>query len=1308
MNLLPRQDANMLLKAVEYAMANWRQFVEPLAGSVASIAQAVRDGTLAELIKQRLEEAIKKELERVGKEVDSCLALLNYTQNQYEKEQVVRGTFELRGTPSQGVENFLSSVAFEDLVWENFRRDAVNEAEPQAQSCYDQAQTLATNLPTSQEEAVDGGAALATAMTYRILDDAGLGSVSSVIQTIAPAIGDLSTHIEALNRTMRLAEATYKHLLNENGDGPNWQALLRVALLLAFGWGAPPAQLLFVDSKIGSVEQTAPFAGYSVFSSASTLPSRNELQGGPDSTFPPTSSSACVQEGYTSFMPSLRREGELTGGSALANFGNAIVDSAQVILALPLASPLWQPPLFLEHNWMLDADSLWGTREASWVIGSNIPHMGRYSPLCTASFLTYGQVLPGTSAPAGSTLALVDADVAPVVADPLFPRFEAAASLVQMLNGSAYDVAAICENATSTPTVVELPPHIAASLAALAIDPALTTTNVTIDLELCAFATGYAHNQAVLHAKRVAKTIAAAEAVADAAAAFALDNCTTALYAEATNLTALVDAATAYGATTGEAELLADVVAGCNASYFNDTGTGVPVHANATDLFVGDIALPPPPKHFSARPKLIVRGVNGEPLPGRYCKVVDTEGSHWYDILTLEISVDSCGPSNELGEIEIIGLRVRGGATRELKLAAEVEGVRAMLSNATVWRQDARLYYLSAEQPNYAKIDLVFLQGHDSVRLLALLALPLFALNGRSFKDHPPHLVWRIGAVGAFSFFLWISVSMLHRTNGPPGLDWGETQRTSLFLMATNDITPIRSAASSRCRSCSSRSCSPSPSGSSSPLRGCSYGMSARTWPRPSTWRRRSVASRVREGRAATSRAVANVRTGCAASARPSRAALVDRRQALRRSGPPPAPADAPPPLQKGRGGADGAFAARRRTFERAECAQVDQAGQARERCDQGQDGDLPLRLHRRSGSSSVVLTFGYLVASCGRRRRSRASSSPPRQRGRAHGARRRRRGSRRRPAGGTRRRRRRRMRAARNHVRTMLLGRRGYAIYKRRQHKSFFYPQRLWMALALSLWIQVLITLFFINMVRWTSSALTAAQEFDAKMSVEAQHHAAIDEVTRFAPTSACSCWVSGASLARRGRGAIVHAALIGTGLGVPLVQSGILLFNWYHVFVLYRERVMKMRRGVYFFDRNIYREEYASSTSATRSPGMTLSGFFFMARACHLACPSPRSSRSSRRRWAARRTSPSRRGSSRRRSRGRSARSCSPSDLQLFFNLWVFFTGPRSNKWLRHRFWYALYEYNTIFTNTLVGIAVMFTRFAFWLHQAHDREAL
>ena len=47
-------------------------------------------------------------------------------------------------------------------------------------------------------------------------------------------------------------------------------------------------------------------------------------------------------------------------------------------------------------------------------------------------------------------------------------------------------------------------------------------------------------------------------------------------------------------------------------------------------------------------------------------------------------------------------------------------------------------------------------------------------------------------AVLALSFFLWISLSLFQRLLGPWGTDWDIQQRTSLFLMAANDLTPLR------------------------------------------------------------------------------------------------------------------------------------------------------------------------------------------------------------------------------------------------------------------------------------------------------------------------------------------------------------------------------------------------------------------------------------------------------------------------------------------------------------------------------------
>ena len=78
------------------------------------------------------------------------------------------------------------------------------------------------------------------------------------------------------------------------------------------------------------------------------------------------------------------------------------------------------------------------------------------------------------------------------------------------------------------------------------------------------------------------------------------------------------------------------------------------------------------------------------------------------------------------------------------------------------------------------------------MRLLALLALPLFALNSRALSGGPPHLAWRIAGVGAFAFFLWISLCLWARLAGPAGLGWAEHEYTSLFLISPNDLTPLR------------------------------------------------------------------------------------------------------------------------------------------------------------------------------------------------------------------------------------------------------------------------------------------------------------------------------------------------------------------------------------------------------------------------------------------------------------------------------------------------------------------------------------
>ena len=227
-------------------------------------------------------------------------------------------------------------------------------------------------------------------------------------------------------------------------------------------------------------------------------------------------------------------------------------------------------------------------------------------------------------------------------------------------------------------------------------------------------------------------------------------------------------------------------------------------------------------------------------------------------------------------------------------------------------------------------------------------------------------------------------------------------------------------------------------------------------------------------------------------------------------------------------------------------------------------------------------------------------------------------------------------------------------------------------MAFGLSMWIQLLVTLFFVNLVQWMAAVLGAAQEFDRKVTQEAQHHAAIDEATRFAPIFRVFMLVLWALLGSSGQ--TVHDVLFYVGVvGVPLLIFFAFVGNWLHVLVLYKARIMKMRRGVYFFDRMIYREDMANFYIGYQVAGMTLSGGFFMASGLVLIVPVI---------VLITVAMTYQRGAEFIQS---GAMAVAPPLIhslititlvvvfQLVLNLCVFFVGPRSNKWLRHR-WCAL----------------------------------
>ena len=205
-------------------------------------------------------------------------------------------------------------------------------------------------------------------------------------------------------------------------------------------------------------------------------------------------------------------------------------------------------------------------------------------------------------------------------------------------------------------------------------------------------------------------------------------------------------------------------------------------------------------------------------------------------------------------------------------------------------------------------------------------------------------------------------------------------------------------------------------------------------------------------------------------------------------------------------------------------------------------------------------------------------------------------------------------------------------------------------MAFALSMWIQLLITLFLSNLVRWCAAILAAAQQFDEQLAAEAQTHVTTESLNRFSGLfrllmvfvwatlaegeRAQVCWkmrrwysrvprlvqasmllvllfacllapssphlepLGDITAAFQDAGSldglhcsqIIHTALVAIGTALPALCYSVLIGNWANVFRTYKQRMLRMRRGVYFFDRKVYREESANQYVGYQVAGMTI----------------------------------------------------------------------------------------------------------------------
>ena len=136
-------------------------------------------------------------------------------------------------------------------------------------------------------------------------------------------------------------------------------------------------------------------------------------------------------------------------------------------------------------------------------------------------------------------------------------------------------------------------------------------------------------------------------------------------------------------------------------------------------------------------PQMIVRDRQGNPLSGKYCTIEDVgDGGAYWDMLdpspfTLDYT---CGPSDSDGVLTIENLSLHGGTSRKVVFRIRVDGVDATPSDTASWRFDTEVYYLSTDAPSGIHNGVLLAGGHSSLGLFVLLSLFVMSLNALSLR----------------------------------------------------------------------------------------------------------------------------------------------------------------------------------------------------------------------------------------------------------------------------------------------------------------------------------------------------------------------------------------------------------------------------------------------------------------------------------------------------------------------------------------------------------------------------------------------
>jgi len=194
-------------------------------------------------------------------------------------------------------------------------------------------------------------------------------------------------------------------------------------------------------------------------------------------------------------------------------------------------------------------------------------------------------------------------------------------------------------------------------------------------------------------------------------------------------------------------------------------------------------------------PQLIVKNKNGQPLAGKYCNITDVgDGAAYFGLLdfsTMSLSY-TCGPSNANGIITLNDFTISGGSSRELVLQISVDGVVTVPDSTTQWRFDNRLFYLSTEQPTARNLNAVVFGGNSAVYLLLLLGGAVLCLNATTLRinqyERLPMLIRLVGLT-ALLCLAWLANGLFVRHFMQPSDDSTEAR---ISLIGVRDMVATR------------------------------------------------------------------------------------------------------------------------------------------------------------------------------------------------------------------------------------------------------------------------------------------------------------------------------------------------------------------------------------------------------------------------------------------------------------------------------------------------------------------------------------